>query len=103
MTKRIGSSRRKTRHTLSVPKKLKGKLNINLFMQKLSPGDKVVFMASPSIHKGIYYRRFHGKTGSVIGAAGSCYKVSVRDKGLEKTLIVSPVHLAKVKNGAKDN
>jgi large subunit ribosomal protein L21e len=103
MTKRIGSSRRRTRHVMSVAKKEKGKLTITKFMLKLSPGDKVVFKAAPSVHKGVYYRRFHGKTGVVMGPAGGCYRVSIKDLGLEKTVIVNPVHLAKVKNGTKNN
>lgn len=103
MSKRIGSARRNTRQIMTVPKKEKGKLTITKFMLKLSPGDRVVFKAAPSVHKGVYYRRFHGKTGVVVGPAGSCYRVTVKDIGLEKTIIVNPVHLVKVKNGTKNN
>ncbi len=108
MTKRIGTARRRTRHILAVPKKEKGKLTISRFLLKLKPGDKVVFSASPSVHKGLYFRRFHGRTGSVLGPVGDCYRVGINDRGVHKVIIVNPVHLVKVnalrpmkvKNGA---
>jgi large subunit ribosomal protein L21e len=103
MTHRTGTSRYKTRRTLSVAKKLKGKLSISKFLQKFNEGDRVVFKASPSVHAGLYYRRFHGKTGTVIKARGKCYEVKVLDKKREKIVLTNPVHLVKVKNGTKNS
>jgi len=82
---------------------MKGKLSISKFLQKLEKGDKVVFKASPSIQKGLYHQRFHGKIGQVVGIRKTCYEVKVQDKNKTKLVIISPVHLVKVKNGTKDN
>ena len=103
MTHRVGSSRYKTRRTLSVPKKLRGKLNIGKFLQKFNAGDQVIFKASPSVHAGLYYRRFHGRLGTIIKARGKCYEVRIVDGKKEKIVLTNPVHLVKVKNGTKNN
>jgi large subunit ribosomal protein L21e len=97
MVKRIGSRRRKTRHKLRKKKSDRGKLGISSFIKELKQGDKVVLKAEPSYHKGMYFHRFHGKTAVVKAKKGSCYEVSVRDGGKQKTLIVHPVHLKRVK------
>jgi large subunit ribosomal protein L21e len=103
MTKRTGTSRTKTKHSFSVPKRLKGKLSIAKFMQKFDIGEKVIFRASPSVQKGLYHHRFHGKTGCVAGLRNKCYEVLVDDNGKKKTIFINPVHLMKVKNGTKNN
>lgn len=95
MVKRVGSSRYKTRHLFHVSKKMKGKLTISGFVRKMEIGDNVLLSAQPSIMEGIYFRRFHGRIGKVVGTQGACYKVQIRDGGKEKTLIVGPVHLKK--------
>src|SRR3989338_9686679 len=102
MVKRVGSSRRKTRLMLAVPKKEKGKLSLRRFLQELKEGDNVVLKAAPSVQSGQYFRRFHGKTGSVVGRKGKCYEVRIKDKDKIKNILVKPVHLMKleVRNGA---
>ena len=95
MVKRIGTARHKTRHIYSVSKKMKGKLAVSGFVRKLEIGDNVHLSAQPSIMEGIYFRRFHGRVGKVVGTQGACYKVQIRDGGKEKTLIVGPIHLKK--------
>lgn len=97
MVKRMGSRRRKTRHKLRKKKSEKGKLSISSFIKELNTGEKVVLKAEPSYQKGMYFHRFHGKTGVVKAKKGRCYEVLVRDGGKQKTLIVHPVHLKKVK------
>ena len=96
MVKRVGTSRRKTRHLYKVSKKMKGKLPVSEFVKKLKIGEMVQLVAQPSITKGIYFRRFHGRMGSVTGMQGNCYKVRIKDGGKEKTLIIAAVHLQKV-------
>ena len=97
MVKRVGSSRRKTRHLYHVSKKMKGKLPVSEFVKKLDIGEMVQLVAQPSVIKGIYFRRFHGRTGTITGKQGECYKVHIKDGGKDKTLIVAAVHLTKVK------
>ncbi|MBI2137189.1 50S ribosomal protein L21e [Candidatus Woesearchaeota archaeon] len=103
MVQRIGGSRRKTRNIMSVPGNLKGKLSISRLMAEFSVGDSVALRAAPAVHKGVYNRRFHGRTGTVVSVSGNACGVNLNDKGVVKRLIVNRVHLVKVDNGAKNN
>jgi large subunit ribosomal protein L21e len=95
LTTRIGGFRRKTREKLKKPRREKGKLSIRNFLQNFSEGDKVQLVAEPAYQKGMYFPRFHGKTGVVKGKSGECYNVAITDEKKQKTLIVHPVHLRK--------
>ncbi|RME31183.1 50S ribosomal protein L21e [Candidatus Woesearchaeota archaeon] len=96
MVTRIGGTRRKTRGIFTKPKQLRGKVSLRRYLQEFKPGDKVALKAEPSIQKGIYFRRFHGKIGVVKRKNGSCYDVEIKDLGKTKTVIVHPVHLKAV-------
>lgn len=59
-----------------------------------SVGDKVDIITDPSQHKfGMPHRRFHGKTGTVIGKRGRCYEVQVKIGKAQKMIIVGKEHL----------
>lgn len=91
--KRIGGSRRKTRSLF----KSKGPKRITAMLQSFGQGDRVALVASPSYHKGMPFRRFYGKVATVLGKRGSCYEVAFNDKGKQKTSLLHPVHLKKVR------
>jgi len=95
MVKRIGGQRRKTRTIFKKKPSLRGKFSLTRYFQTLKVGDQVQLGLEPSIHKGLYFRRFHSKTGVVVGKQGRCYVVKINDLGKEKTLIVHPIHLIK--------
>lgn len=99
MTQVVGGSRRKTKSIFSVSKKEKGKTSLGRFLQKFNTGDRVVFHAVPSVHKSLYFRRFHGRIGIVVKTIGRNCEVRVRDKNKEKIIVTKAVHLVKVKNG----
>lgn len=93
MVKRIGGSRRKTRTIFKKPANQRGKLSITRYFQKYKEGDKVLLKAEPSIHGGMYFRRFDSRMGEIVGKQGRCYLVKINDLGKTKMLIVHPVHL----------
>lgn len=93
MTKRIGGFRRKTRHKLSKSVRTKGKLSLRNYFQTFKTGDRVCLVGEPSIHEGMYFPRFNGHAGKVVGTQGRCYLVEISDFGMMKKLIVHPVHL----------
>ena len=97
MVKKTGGFRRKTRHKLSKPRRKKGKISIKKFFQSFEKGDKVSLNAEPAVQKGMYFPRFHGKTGIIKKKIGRCYNLLIKDGKKEKTLIVHPVHLKKIK------
>lgn len=96
MAKRIGGFRRKTRDKLQKNIRQKGKLSLTRYFQEFQDADKVQLMAEPSIQEGMYFPRYHGKVGKVVGKKGRCYQVAVWDGGQHKTFVVHPVHLRKV-------
>jgi len=96
MVQRVGGFRRKTRHKLQKPIRQKGKLSISKYMAVFKEGDKVALKAEPSVAKGMYFPRFHGKTGVVGSKKGGCYEVAIKDGKANKTVIVHPVHLKKL-------
>jgi len=95
MAKRIGGFRRKTRSKLKKSLRDKGKISIKKYFQEFKIGEKVLLKAEPAIQKGMYFPRFHSKTGLVKGKKGSCYEIVIKDGGKEKMLIVHPIHLQK--------
>ena len=96
MVTRIGGFRRKTRDKLKKPIRRKGKINLTNYFQELNDNDLVVLKAEPSIQGGMYFPRFHGKSGRIDGKQGNCYYVKMNDLGKEKRLLVHPVHLKKI-------
>ncbi|MBN2458319.1 50S ribosomal protein L21e [Candidatus Woesearchaeota archaeon] len=96
MVQRIGGFRRKTRFKLQKPLRQKGKISITNYIATFAEGEKVVLNAEPSVTKGMYFPRFHGKAGIVKAKRGTCYEIEIRDGSVIKTMIVHPVHLKKV-------
>ncbi|MEM4268117.1 MAG: 50S ribosomal protein L21e [Candidatus Woesearchaeota archaeon] len=93
---RIGGIRRRSRSKLKKHYKQRGKVSLRKYFQSFKEGDRVVLCAEPSIQKGIYHMRFHGKTGIIIRLKGKHCNVLINDKGKEKIILAHPVHLKKV-------
>ena len=96
MTKRIGGFRRKTRHKLQKGIREKGKISIQKYFQEFKEGEKVHLKAEPSVHKGMYFPRFHGKSGIIKGKQGNCYYVEIKDQNKTKRLLIHPIHLKRI-------
>ncbi len=94
--KRIGGNRRKSRYKMKKSISDKGKLHISKFLQSFENGDKVILKAYPSYHGGLFFLRFQGKSGEIIGRQGECYKVEIKDQRLKKLCLVHPIHLQRV-------
>ncbi|HME87325.1 MAG TPA: 50S ribosomal protein L21e, partial [Candidatus Nanoarchaeia archaeon] len=73
----------------------RGKFSLTRYFQAFKTGDKVLLKAEPSIHNGMYYRRFHARSGIITGKQGRCYTIQIQDLGKKKSVIVHPVHLRK--------
>jgi len=99
MAKRIGGSKRKTRHKFQKKVRKKGKVSISKYLQKFNLGDKVYLNIEPAVQKGMYPPRFMGKTGTINKKSGRCYEVVINEGRKEKQLIIHPVHLKRLKNG----
>ena len=95
MAKRTGGARRKTRGKLSKDVRTKGKVSLKRYFQEFKDGDKVYLVAEPAIQKGMYFRRFHGKAGKIVGKQGSNYYIQIKDGNKTKKVLSHPIHLKK--------
>ena len=93
MVQRTGGSRRKTRSKLSKNVRDKGKIKIRDYLQKFDINEKVALVAEPAVQTGMHHPRFQGRIGVVIGKQGNVYEVQLKDGGLDKKLLVHPIHL----------
>ena len=94
---RKGGARRKTRNILKRPKKSKGKVSIRKILQPFKVGDRVQLLADSSMQGGMFPLRFYGKMGTISSKQGRSYLVDMKDHKKEKTFIVHPIHLKKIK------
>ena len=91
MVRKSRGVRAKTRKKFSV----KEVITPNRFLQRFEVGEKVAIVACPSSHN-LPHKRFHGRTGEIVGKRGRAYIVKVLDMDAEKRVIVTPEHLKKV-------
>jgi len=66
---------------------------LGLIMREYTVGERVHIKINPSVHKGMPHRRYHGKTGVVIGKRGKAYLVELYMGKKRKILIVRPEHI----------
>jgi large subunit ribosomal protein L21e len=85
--------RKKTRYKFKKDQRKRGILPVTSLIQRFEVGQKVHVVCEPSIQKGMPHRRFHGKTGTVIGQRGRAWLLSIRDGDSEKVVIARPQHL----------
>lgn len=71
---------------------------LSLLMVNYNVGERVHIVVNPSVHAGMPHRRYHGRTGIIIGKRGKCYVVSVMLGNKEKTLFIRPEHLKPVES-----
>lgn len=74
----------------------KGKLKLSLYFQKFSEGDRVAVKRELSVQPK-FPKQIQGRSGVVEGTRGSAYLVKINDMNKEKTYIIHPVHLKKLK------
>lgn len=94
MVKAPKGFRHRTRRLLKKNIREKGAVpQLSLLMIDYKPGDRVHIVINPSIHNGMPHRRYHGKTGEVIGKRGRSYVVKITQGNKEKILFIRPEHL----------
>lgn len=75
-------------------KKWKGeRTTITKVLAKFKTGEKVHILFDPAFPGGPPYRRFIGKTGTIVGKQGTCYLINIRDQRAQKQVLVHPAHL----------
>jgi large subunit ribosomal protein L21e len=85
--------RKKTRYKFKKELRRRGLPPVTYVIQKFEIGEKVHIVCDSSIQKGMPHRRFHGKTGTVLGQRGRAWMLVVNDGNAEKIVIARPQHL----------
>ncbi|MFW6026225.1 MAG: 50S ribosomal protein L21e [Candidatus Woesearchaeota archaeon] len=96
MVKRQGGMRRKSRNIFSKKRREKGGIGVSKLFKDFKEGEKVRLSAEPSVHKGLYNRKFHSCLGIIKKKRGECYEVLINDHKAKKLLIIHPAHLKRV-------
>jgi len=85
--------RKKTRYKFKKDLRKRGIMPVTSVIQHFEIGQKVHVVCEPSIQNGMPHRRFHGKTGTVLGQRGRAWVLSINDGNMEKVIIARPQHL----------
>ena len=89
MVQKSKGPRKRTRKLLRV----KERTPITKYLQKFEIGERVVIRPTPSSHKGMPFKRFVGKIGTIIEKRGKAYIVQIKNGEKEKKIIARPEHL----------
>ena len=74
----------------------KGKVNLSRYFQEFSKGDRVAVIIELAVQPK-FPKQLQGRSGVVESNRGSSYIVKINDMNKEKTYIIHPVHLKKLK------
>ncbi|UUX92758.1 50S ribosomal protein L21e [Methanoplanus endosymbiosus] len=85
--------RKKTRYKYKKELRQRGIGPVTRLIQEFEDGQRVHIVVDPSVQTGMPHRRFHGRTGKVIGKQGRAWVLEVRDGNSLKTVISRPQHL----------
>src|SRR3989344_322455 len=91
--------RAKTRHTISG----KGSnITVNQLLKEIPIGTPVDIKIKASMQgHGMPFRRYHGKTGTVVGKQGTAFKVGLLNGNQPVELLIGPAHLTVSKGSQK--
>ena len=78
----------------------RGKISFSRAFQELNEGDSVSVVGERAMQPR-FPKRIQGRTGKVIGKRGNSLVVNIKDSNKEKTFIIDPVHLKKIKQVKK--
>lgn len=78
------------------PVRTRGKLSLSRYFQELKKGDTVAVVREPAVQSS-FPLRLQGRTGFVEGKRGKSYVVKIKDIKKEKTFLIQPIHLKKIK------
>ena len=74
----------------------KGKIKLSRYFQKLKQGETVAVIRELAMQPK-FPKKLQGRSGKITGKRGKSYIVSINDLNKQKTYIIHPVHLKKLK------
>lgn len=88
--------RSRTRSLLKKGIREKGCSPVTRILREYAVGERVSIKIDPSFVKGMPHRRYHGRTGIVLGKRGRAYLIKMLMGGYEKTIIARPEHISPI-------
>lgn len=85
--------RKKTRYKFKKALRSRGIAPVTTLIREYEPGQRVHIVIDPSIHGGMPHRRFHGRTGTIVGKRGRSWLLEIKDGNATKIVIARPQHL----------
>lgn len=85
--------RKKTRYKYKKDLRRRGIAPVTAVIQEFEEGQKVHVVVDSSVQKGMPHRRFHGRTGQIIGKQGRAWVLEISDGRSKKTVVARPQHL----------
>lgn len=76
--------------------KQKGKIRFSQYFQEFNNGDRVAIVREQSTNPA-FPKRIQGLTGVITGKRGSAYLIKINEGNKEKTHIIRPINLKKIK------
>ena len=80
----------------------RGKLQLSKYFQEFKEGDKASVVRERSLQSS-FPERLQGRTGVIEGKRGRSYVLKLNDHDKEKTFIINPIHLKKIKEINKND
>ena len=74
----------------------RGKIKLSEYFKELKDGDRVTVISELSVMPK-FPKTLQGRSGKIAGKRGASYIVKLNDMNREKTYIIHPVHLRKLK------
>tara|TARA_Y100000310_G_C20395211_1_gene674763 strand:- start:214 stop:465 length:252 start_codon:yes stop_codon:yes gene_type:complete len=78
------------------PVRTKGKVKLSQYFQDFDKGDRVAVVRELAVQPK-FPKQLQGRSGVITGNRGSSYIVKINDLNKEKTYIIHPVHLKRLK------
>ena len=85
--------RKKTRYKYKKDLRKRGLAPVTKVIQEFEEGQRVHIVIDSSVQKGMPNRRFHGRTGTIVGKQGHAWVLEVNDGRSTKTVVARPQHL----------
>lgn len=74
----------------------KGKIKLSRYFQEFEKGERVAVIRELALQPK-FPQKLQGRTGIIKGKRGNSYIVTINDLNKEKTYIIHPIHLKRVK------
>jgi large subunit ribosomal protein L21e len=73
-----------------------GKIKLSRYFQEFKTGDRVTVIRELALQPR-FPKKLQGRSGVISGKRGSAYIIKMNDLNKEKTYIIHPIHLMKLK------